>query len=554
MLTPSFELRQNNDFLILTIKAPYVKANEVEIYIDEYDFKFYVKPYFLRLTFPCKVVENGKENASYDIHKGVFTINIPKLQSGEFFPNLEMLTLLLANKKKQTNKPLVEVLADENSNNNQNGDVNDNDVDDPDDEFTWEIEQTLNSESASDKCFQYKYGFGNKYYGLFSSFKGEMSEVIDLDSPDETTPSDRQRLRKLADAEKFDKDHYIADFLDEELMKPLLEFCPSWLNYKENHSHHEETSPNLCQPDGLIKKSSKLLHADNSCKFEFTEDEKYQLMQLAQNDHILSKEDETMCFLSLVDILLSYCYDIRTTEAEHTTCSAWTISKLSSTLSWLEVHKSLKDVLVSFASRCLCYPLYRNWDLFVKVIDDAKNLFLHGKSHILRCLLDIKRIFQKDENRYLLNELYINDYCVWIQRQSNVKITSLATNIQNTKICKDDVPFNLREIEKEAFRDYVEYESPLNSSIDEDSSANNSSLSEIDSDDTESEDDSNVDISFNLTEKLFSKVSVNKNVQLDVVNADGCFDESKKDLENCENQFNAANNDLQCISTGLKNL
>ena len=51
MLTPSFVLTQDADFLRLLIKARYAKVTDVETFVDGNDFKFYAKPYFLRYSF-----------------------------------------------------------------------------------------------------------------------------------------------------------------------------------------------------------------------------------------------------------------------------------------------------------------------------------------------------------------------------------------------------------------------------------------------------------------------------------------------------------------------
>jgi protein SHQ1 len=45
----------------------------VDWYLDAHQFKFFVKPYFLRLTFEQELVEDGRETAQYDIETGRFT-------------------------------------------------------------------------------------------------------------------------------------------------------------------------------------------------------------------------------------------------------------------------------------------------------------------------------------------------------------------------------------------------------------------------------------------------------------------------------------------------
>lgn len=39
-----------------------------------------------------------------------------------------------------------------------------------------------------------------------------------------------------------------------------------------------------------------------------------------------------------------------------------------------------------------------------------------GKACVLKCLLDVHKVFRENEPAYILNDLYISDYCVWIQR------------------------------------------------------------------------------------------------------------------------------------------
>ncbi|KAK3574946.1 hypothetical protein QTP86_019723 [Hemibagrus guttatus] len=42
--------------------------------------------------------------------------------------------------------------------------------------------------------------------------------------------------------------------------------------------------------------------------------------------------------------------------------------------------------------------------------------YLNGKAFVLKCLLAIHKIFRSNEPAYILNDLYITDYCIWVQR------------------------------------------------------------------------------------------------------------------------------------------
>lgn len=66
-----FWLSQTDDFLIVTIRAPYSKLSEAEITFDGREFYFSAKPYYLRLYLPCEVVEDDRESAEYDADSGI---------------------------------------------------------------------------------------------------------------------------------------------------------------------------------------------------------------------------------------------------------------------------------------------------------------------------------------------------------------------------------------------------------------------------------------------------------------------------------------------------
>ncbi|XP_010177350.1 PREDICTED: protein SHQ1 homolog, partial [Mesitornis unicolor] len=157
MITPAFELTQDPDFLTITVKVPYARASEFDVYFEGEDFKFYAKPYFLRLTLPGRTVEDGRERACYNTDEGTFTFRLPKETPGQYFEGLDMLTSLLAPKKSRSAKPLVEEIGIASSKSEEE-----------EEEFDWEVEQTPYEESAESTLpLQYRYGFGNLRSGVF---------------------------------------------------------------------------------------------------------------------------------------------------------------------------------------------------------------------------------------------------------------------------------------------------------------------------------------------------------------------------------------------------
>jgi len=52
-----------------------------------------------------------------------------------------------------------------------------------------------------------------------------------------------------------------------------------------------------------------------------------------------------------------------------------------------------------------------------------------GKRQLLKCLLGVHCLFNLSNPRYLLNRLYIEDYCVWIQEADDKYLMDMADKI-----------------------------------------------------------------------------------------------------------------------------
>ncbi|KFO77837.1 Protein SHQ1, partial [Cuculus canorus] len=426
MITPAFELTQDPDFLTIIIRVPYARASEFDVYFEGEDFKFYAKPYFLRqLTLPGRVVEDGREKASYDADKGTFTIRLPKETAGQYFEGLDMLTSLLAPKKSRSAKPLVEEIA-------ASAELSEEE----EEEFDWEIEQTPYKESAENTLpLQYRYGFGNLRSGVFFRLQDELSDVIDVRDPDQTPVDGRRRKRLAAEAAKFDPDHYLADFFEDEAIQHVLKYKPWWVDaHKEMMASQGETHQ----------------EHDTRTFVVFSETEREQLRKFTNKSYLLDKRSRHHVYLGLIDILLAYCYEIRVNEGDKNVESSWNIRKLSATLCWLESFTSIHDVLVSFGRRVVCYPLHRHFALVIHAVTDTVTILQLGKAAVLKCLLDIHKIFMESEPAYILNDLYITDYCIWIQKTKSKKLAVLSESLQKTTLAKSHIGFELEELEEAA--------------------------------------------------------------------------------------------------------
>ncbi|KAK3581255.1 hypothetical protein CHS0354_032981 [Potamilus streckersoni] len=422
MLTPAFGLSQNEEYLIINIKAPFSKVADTEIFIEENDFKFYSKPYFLRLKLPGNIVEDGRETAKYDSDNGTFLITVPKETRGQYFEGLDMLTKLLAPKgTTSAQAPLIQILD------------SDDKVDDEvvqtelEETFDWFIEQIPYVEEETPLGAP-KYGFAMQRSGVFNRLQAELSGVIDVKNPDTTPAGVWRKQRKQEEQEKFDQEHYLADLYEDEAIQNLLSYKPPW------SAELQQVQRSIAVDDAVI----------------LTEEEKEKLRKLPRKEYLIDDKVLPSVYLGLVDIIFAYAYDHRTTEGEKNVESGWTICKLSSTLSWLECFSNLEDVSLSCMRRSLCYPLFRHWGLSQAVLQDVRQIFKLGQKRLLKCLLDIHSIMIDLDCHYILNDLYITDYCVWIQSASKKRIESLSVALEKINVEKDSMGFDIIELETAA--------------------------------------------------------------------------------------------------------
>ena len=75
----------------------------------------------------------------------------------------------------------------------------------------------------------------------------------------------------------------------------------------------------------------------------------------------------------------------------------------------------LRDVCGGFVRRALIYPYLRRWDVALACLADAGALLQLGRRGVLRALLAVRARFSAADPGYLLNTLFIEDYCVWVQ-------------------------------------------------------------------------------------------------------------------------------------------
>ncbi|CAM9295894.1 unnamed protein product, partial [Chrysoparadoxa australica] len=120
-ITPRFHLDQDDEFVSLAIRVPYVRVGAAESHVSGCELMFYCKPYLLKLTLPHEVVgdEDERFKARYDPNDegGTLVLQIPKLEKGQHFPDLDLTTKLLqprwAPKEDLASGASIEVLQSE---------------------------------------------------------------------------------------------------------------------------------------------------------------------------------------------------------------------------------------------------------------------------------------------------------------------------------------------------------------------------------------------------------------------------------------------------------
>ena len=157
----------------------------------------------------------------------------------------------------------------------------------------------------------------SRIYFKFYWKKSEYGLIIDLPDPDTTPINERTQLRILNENEKFNSDHYLADFFDDtEMIENVI------LKYKTDELYQNDDS-------------------------DYTEKEIDCLKSLLKKQYLLDKQEKLYAYSGIIDIIFAYCYNNRINCGESNVESGWTIAKLSSTLSWF-------DVSLHFFT-CCCY-------------------------------------------------------------------------------------------------------------------------------------------------------------------------------------------------------
>ncbi|KAF8559624.1 SHQ1-domain-containing protein [Imleria badia] len=444
MITPRFSCDQTNDAVIVSLYCPSVRASDVEINVDDTLLTVHINPYFLRLHFPHAVVEDDNSTALYDPSTGYLNITLGKAVKGQEFADLDLLAKLLAPRSSQLpSVPSIEVLE------SPRGEDGVSDLSrkasrltlEEKDEFLeaaendWQLPQTVPEVEAVLHSSRSYYGFLNKYTGYFMHVTHTENEVNELGhDADNCDPDVRRKLRITHENTKWDEEHYMADYADDEYIQELI----AWKD------------------------------PANSSEVVYTEHEKMEMLRLPCKEYITDGMQERNLYLTLITLLFAYTYDKRTTLHEPTPESAWTICSLVPAFSALDpppytsvmseirtasqllfADAELISTLATSYRRSLAFPLYRSFQLSEACRRDVASYMAQGKRMITRSLLETKRILDHHEVYYVYSRIWLDDFCVWIQTcASDNVLHGLADKLATLLVPKYAVGWELEQLEE----------------------------------------------------------------------------------------------------------
>ena len=389
MITPIFFLSQNNECLIIKVRLPYVKISSVDILADGNIFRLFLHPYFLEINLKNELKQNAIKKTVYDHNNFYLTIEIEKKNKDENFENLNLLTSLLNPEKKEKKilkKPLIEVISETK--------IKDDEKEEEKIINEFDLKEEFKKISLAP---HYLYGFNNLYQDIFKERKEELYSLSDLD-PEKTKLKDRFILKEKLENKKFLKEPFENDYEEVEHI-----ISPEFTIYDNLNKKHKVKKI-------IIEKKKFAL------KNLITDKIYEKFINLKNKNYKLDEISKLKAFYTMTDILLAFLFDWRMTEFEINCESHWNINKISGSLSCFIEFENFNDVFKSFFRRSLIFPLYRSFDLSLRIVQDLKMIFFLGRSFILKFFLELERIFNKNNPKYLLNVLFINDICVFVQQ------------------------------------------------------------------------------------------------------------------------------------------
>lgn len=188
--------------------------------------------------------------------------------------------------------------------------------------------------------------------------------------------------------------------------------------------------------DSFVDEEGEIKHLVNaSLNAETT---KAQITGLDSNIGNVTEEKRRDSHLILLELLLAYAYDRRTTLGDPTVESGWTIAVLCRSLVASCTPTSIQadnviSVLRSSIRRQLCFTLYRNWQLSLRIAADVSAL-LRQKDAAFGALQQIQARFEEgdDDALAIYDQFVIKPLMYWYDASfSTQTLSTLADELDH---------------------------------------------------------------------------------------------------------------------------
>ncbi|ELP90509.1 hypothetical protein EIN_018680 [Entamoeba invadens IP1] len=462
MITPFFNLTQNDDFVIVHITIPsYQQFGNGDVAINGNQMVYHSHPYFLSLTFNNEIAKDGSEKAEIDRLDCKLHVYIPKATKGEVFPDLDVLPLFLTKKKVLSRVEVTgkntdfETLQNESEKTQETfggqeemlrnftaedlqkmkeieakraEKIEKTEKEEPHEKLDFfdrndlilGEDQIIRERDESIKMTIGKYGFNSSHSGVFIDLNQSAAEIVMVNNPETATQYDRHNQRVEDENKNFDRDRYISDTFEWEYMDDVM----------GNNSFVWKTT-------------------------EWMDEEKDEANKTPHLDVAVEDGEQKQLFRDLFQIVFGFVYD-QIVMGDTTVESAWTIATLAPVLSYLDEIETAHEVVSACVRRGVTYPLVRNYDLAKKAIEETLSIFEGGKSTLVRMVLRIHRIFKLDELKHYLCFIFLDEFTVWAPKSSDdirFEVTKELRNAFDT-ITKDGLGLPLLEAEQ-VYIDYM---------------------------------------------------------------------------------------------------
>ena len=430
-ITPKFSLTQTDSHVHLEISVPHVRVtpDSVQVVVTEDSILHFASaPYLLVLEFsPCRFHETAAEScATYEptIQNGVIRLELKK-EAKEHWDNLDLLGKLVRTRAQVgTTRWLQEVQTE------TAGALEGEDF-------------VIEAQPAPGSPMDFAgYGFLRMFHGIFADLArdGLAKEMLEmpweeqgLSLSESSVRLERQEQRLQVEHETFSSERYTGDLEieDDYIYQCAMAMKPHWQGAPSDGNVSDLTQQ-MCSLG--IQKGSQ----GNQEAF-FTSEERLQLMAIPYPllpPSIQPDQDDALC-LGLLDLLFAYAHDHVGTDGDSTVESAWNITILSASLSWLEdwfsTGSTVQSVIQSSLRRAIIYPYIRNHEFGIHMWKHVATILRQGVRCVLRCLLQTRTILERSEMYYLGNKLFLDPYLAWMQARAGTlseKLASLAMKVE----------------------------------------------------------------------------------------------------------------------------